>query len=77
MKHLAMALTTASLLLAGNAWAEGCMHAYSQEAKEAKLMASAATTPKMMLWQLRGLDDAKRARLVGKAPIESIVPVHN
>jgi len=77
MKNLAMVVTAASLLLAGNAWAEGCMHSYAKEAKEAKLelMAEAPKTSKhLLLWQMRGLDDAKRSRLLDKPPI---LAIHN
>jgi len=86
IKHVAMALTVGSLLIAGNAWAEGCMYQYSKEAKMAAahmdeagqpLVASIDDPKQQLLWQIRGLDDAKRSRLIGRAPIESIVPIHN
>jgi len=86
MKHIAITLAAGSLLVAGNAWAEGCMYRYSQEAKLAAtqmdedvqhLAAAPSDTTPLMLWKLRGLDDAKRSRLLDKTPIQPIVPVHN
>lgn len=71
------------LLAAGTAQAEGCI--YSQHAdgmkKNTDLLAlasvDATSESNLALWKLRGLDDAKRSRLLGQAPIKPIVPIHN
>jgi len=86
MKHLATVVTAATLLFASNAWAENCMYQYSKQAKLAAatemdghkpVLASPIDREPLLLSQVRGLDDAKRARLLGKKPIQSIVMVHN
>lgn len=81
MKKVVIAAAVGTLMLAGNAWAEGCAyssHAKGKKMQTAELIAQAPTDAKdLLLWKMRGLDDAKRSRLLEKAPIESIVPIHN
>ncbi len=83
LKTAAAASLFAGLFATGTASAEGCLYSQHGDSmkKNTETLALASletqTGSDAVLWKLRGLDDAKRSRLLGKTPIKPIVPIHN